>query len=107
MLLAYLDGEVLASRVRVIRNHLKTCGKCRSVLTELESQVEAISRLLTENSGREIHQPVAAKKMFLQWRPSFEKRKVLFKFPSSLLLRNAARVAFAQTESDVLLCLPV
>jgi predicted anti-sigma-YlaC factor YlaD len=45
MLLAYLDGEMSMARIRAIRNHFKICWKCRSVLADLESQAEAISRL--------------------------------------------------------------
>jgi anti-sigma factor RsiW len=91
ILLAYLDGEVSAARMRTIRNHLMSCWKCRSVLAELESQAEAISRLLTENSGSDTDQSVVAKEKFLQWRASFEKqRKTLFKSTSPLLLSNAA-----------------
>jgi anti-sigma factor RsiW len=91
MLLAYLDGEVSVSRVRLIRNHLKTCWKCRSILADLESQAEAISRMLTENSDSDIDQAVVAKKRFLQWRASFERqRKTLLRSASPLLLNHAA-----------------
>jgi anti-sigma factor RsiW len=35
-LLAYLDGELSRARTRSIRNHLKSCWKCRFVLADLE-----------------------------------------------------------------------
>lgn len=83
-------------------------GNAEAILADLESQAEAISRLLAENSGSDIEQSAVAKEKFLQWRALFEKRrKALLKSSFSLMLRNAARVAFAQTESDVLLRLPV
>jgi anti-sigma factor RsiW len=65
MLLAYLDGEVSAAPIRRIRNHLKSCWKCRSILAELESQAEAISRLLTASSDSDIDRSVAAKEEIL------------------------------------------
>ena len=45
-LLAYVDGELSNARVRAVRNHLTSCWTCRSVLADLESQAEAVSRLL-------------------------------------------------------------
>jgi anti-sigma factor RsiW len=108
MLLAYLDGEMSMARIRAIRNHLKNCWKCRSVLADLESQAEAISRLLTANLDSEIDRSVEAKEKFLRWRTSFENRRHFFlRSLPSLLLRNVVRVAFAQTEADALLSLPI
>ena len=49
ILLAYLDGEMSMARIRAIRNHLKICWKCRSVLADLESQAKAISRHIRAN----------------------------------------------------------
>ena len=93
MLLAYLDGEVSASRVRVIRNHLKTCWKCRSILTDLESQAEAISRLLTTRSNADIDRTASAKEKFLRWRASFEKgRRTPFKSLSPLRVSSATLI---------------
>jgi anti-sigma factor RsiW len=93
MLVAYLDGEVSATRIRKIRNHLKSCWKCRSVLSDLESQAEAISRLLTAKSESDIDRSSGAKERFLRWRASFEERqRAPFKSPLPLLLSNIARV---------------
>jgi anti-sigma factor RsiW len=71
-LLAYLDGEMSNARMRAIRNHLRICWKCRSALTELEAQVEAISRLLLASSKFDADRSARAKERFLQWRDSFE-----------------------------------
>jgi anti-sigma factor RsiW len=93
MLLAYLDGEVSAAGMRTIRNHLRSCWKCRSILADLESQAEAVSRLLTAKSDSDIDRSVAAKEKFFRWRALLERqRKALFKSPTSLLLRNGVRV---------------
>jgi anti-sigma factor RsiW len=107
MLLAYLDGEMSMARVRVIRNHLKNCWKCRSVLADLESQAEAISRLLTAKLDSEIDRSTEAKEQFLRWRKAFENRRQFFlrSLPPQLL-RNVVRVACAQTETDALFSLP-
>ena len=75
MLVAYLDGEVSATRIRKIRNHLKSCWKCRSVLSDLEFQAEAISRLLTAKSESDIDWSAEAKEKFLRWRVAFERRQ--------------------------------
>jgi anti-sigma factor RsiW len=92
MLVAYLDGEVSATHIRRIRNHLKSCWNCRSVLSDLESQAEAVSRLLTAKSDSDVDRSVAASEKFLRWRASFEKRRrALLKSPSHLSLRNAAQ----------------
>ena len=108
MLLAYLDGEMSMARIRAIRNHLKNCWKCRSVLADLESQAEAISRLLTANLDSEIDRSTEAKEKFLRWREAFENRRQFFlRSLPPRLLRNVVRVAFAQTEADALLSLPV
>jgi predicted anti-sigma-YlaC factor YlaD len=108
MLLAYLNGEMSMARIRAIRNHLKNCWKCRSVLADLESQAEAISRLLTTNLDSEIDRSTEAKEKFLRWRKAFENRRQFFLKSLPLqLLRNVVRVAFAQTEADALLSLPV
>ena len=108
ILLAYLDGEMSMARIRAIRNHLKICWKCRSVLADLESQAEAISRLLTANLDSEIDRSTEAKEKFLRWRKGFENRRQFFlrSLPPQLL-RNVVRVAFAQTEGNALLYLPV
>jgi anti-sigma factor RsiW len=107
MLLAYLDGEMSMARRRAIRNHLKNCWKCRSVLADLESQAEAISRLLTTNLDSEIDGSTEAMEKFLRWRKAFENRRQFFlrSLPPQLL-RNVVRVACAQTETDALFSLP-
>lgn len=78
VLLAYLDGEVSNARMRAIRTHLKTCWNCRAALAELESQAEAISRLLAEKSQDEIDRSVQAREKFLRWRTVFEGRQRFF-----------------------------
>ena|SRR5258707_14679814 len=107
MLLAYLDGE-MSTREYAIRNHLRNRWKCRSVLADLESQAEAISRLLTANLDSEIDRSTEAKEKFLRSRKAFGKRRQFFlrSLPPQLL-RNVVRVAFAQTEADALLSLSV
>jgi len=107
-MLAYLDGEMSMAKIRAIRNHLRSCWTCRSVLADLESQAEAISRLLTVHLESEIDRSVKAKEKFLQWRTSFENRRQFFlrSLPPQLLI-NVVRVAFARTEADALLSLPV
>jgi predicted anti-sigma-YlaC factor YlaD len=96
------------ARIRMIGNHLRNCWKCRSVLADLESQAEAISRLLTANRDSEIDRSTEAKEKFLRWRKAFENRRRFFlrSLPPQLL-RNVVRVAFAQTEADALLSLPI
>jgi anti-sigma factor RsiW len=94
-LLAYLDGELSRARTRAVRNHLKSCWKCRFVLADLESQAQTISRLLS--AKLDIHQSGKAKEKFLRWRASFEKRqKSFFGKRRSLLPGNGVRVALAQ-----------
>ena len=107
MLLAYLDGEMSMARIRAIRNHLKNCWKCRSVLADLESQAEAISRLLTANLDSEIDRSTDAKEKFLRWRKAFENRRQFFlRSMPHQLLRNVVRVAFAQLKRTLCcLCL--
>ena len=108
MLLAYLDGEISMARIRMIRKHLKICWNCRSVLADLESQVEAVSRLLTATPDSEVGRLVEAKEQFLRWRESFEKRSEnFFRSQHPLLLANLVRVAFLQTEADAPLSLSV
>ena len=108
MLLAYLDGEMSTSGIRAIRNHLKICWKCRSILADLESQAEATSRLLTANLDSKIDRSVNAKEKFLRWRALFEKpRRYFFRSQPPLVLNNVIRVAFAQTEAGAPLSLPV
>jgi anti-sigma factor RsiW len=87
-LLAYVDGELSGTRIRAVRNHLKSCWKCRSVLADLESQAEAISRLLSGQLNSDIDKSIRAKEKFLGWRESFEKRrKFLFRERHPTLLR--------------------
>jgi anti-sigma factor RsiW len=77
-LLAYLDGEVSAARTRRIRNHLKICWKCRSVVADVEAQAEMVCRLLSAERGSDINRSAKAKKTFLRWRTSFERRRQSF-----------------------------
>ena len=87
-LLAYVDGELSNARVRAVRNHLTSCWTCRSVLADLESQAEAISRLLSDQTKSDIDRSIRAKEKFLGWRESFEKRrKFLFRERRPTLLR--------------------
>lgn len=79
ILLAYLDGEMSNVRIRAIRTHLRACWKCRSVLAELESQAEAVSRLLSVKSKFEIDRAVQAREKFLRWRTDFEDRQKPFR----------------------------
>jgi len=96
ILLAYLDGEMTNARMRIIQTHLRTCWKCRSTLAELESQVEAISRLLTENSKYEIDRFVQTREKFLRWRAVFEaRRRSLFRCQSPQLVIYVAGAALA------------
>jgi len=71
-LLAYLDGEVDNTQMRLVRTHLDICWKCRSTLAELEAQAEAVSRLLTEGSKDVIPRSIHARERFLRWRNVFE-----------------------------------
>ena len=75
VLLAYLDGELSSSRIRRVRNHLTSCWKCRSVLADLETQAEAVSRLLSVQLDSEIDRSIRGKERFLRWRELFEKRR--------------------------------
>lgn len=95
-LLAYLDGEVDSTRVRAIRTHLDTCWQCRSTLAELESQAEAVSRLLAQASKDAIDWSVRARERFLQWRNLFEARQRFFSrnMPPQIV-RNVMRAVLA------------
>jgi anti-sigma factor ChrR (cupin superfamily) len=106
-LLAYLDGEMSSARMRVIRNHLKICWKCRSVLADLEYQVESISRLLLAHGEIETDSSVQAKEKFLRWRTAIEaQRKLFFKCRLYRLSSNSACVAFARSDPYILLSIP-
>ena len=74
-LLAYLDGELPNSRIRSVRSHLTSCWNCRSVLADLETQAEAVSRLLSVQLDSEIDRSIRGKERFLRWRELFEKRR--------------------------------
>lgn len=95
-LLAYLDGEMNNTRARAIRTHLDLCWKCRSALAELETQAEAVSRLLMERSTDEIAQSLQARKRFLQWRAMFEARqRFFFRSPPPQIMRKVVRAVLA------------
>jgi anti-sigma factor RsiW len=95
-LLAYLDGEMSGSRIRRIRNHLKSCWKCRSVLADLESQAEIISRLLSAQRDSDTDRSIKATEKFLRWRTSFERGRKSFFGTQRSLLGDLVRVALAQ-----------
>jgi anti-sigma factor RsiW len=96
-LLAYVDGEIPSARIRTIRNHLRSCWKCRFILADLESQAEAISRVLSIKLDSNFNRSFKAKEKFLRWRASFEKRQIsLFGKRSFILLADMVRVAPAQ-----------
>lgn len=100
-LLAYLDGEMSNARMRAIRNHLRICWKCRSVLAELEAQVEAISRLLSARTKVDAERSDRAKERFLRWRRTFETQRGLFsKFLLLQLFRHELHSCFAQDEAE-------
>lgn len=95
MLLAYMDGEMSRVRIGAIRSHLKSCWKCRSVLADLESQAEAISRLLSANSDSDIDRSIAAKEKFFQWRTSYEmQKKSLFRVLLSSIIEQCGAGCF-------------
>jgi anti-sigma factor RsiW len=71
-LLAFLDGELSVVDSRIIKNHLKTCWRCRTSLHELEEQAEAASRLLSSAVKPDAKRTGAAKQKFLCWIKSFE-----------------------------------
>ena len=90
-LVAYLDGEMSNTRMRAIRTHLNLCWKCRSAVAELESQAEAISRLLTEKSKNEIDRSLQAREKFLRWRNAFEGRRRFFFMPAASIVEECRR----------------
>ena len=96
VLLAYLDGEVSRARARPIRNHLKSCWNCRSVLADLEAQAETISRLLSGRQDSDIGRSAKAKDRFLRWRTSFERQRKSFFRTQCSLVGHLMRVALAQ-----------
>jgi hypothetical protein len=100
-LLAYLDGEMSIARMRAVRNHLRICWKCRSVLAELKAQVEAISRLLLARTKVDADRSVQAKERFLQWRNTFETEQGPFtKFLPRQLFSHLLHKPHAQLEPD-------
>jgi len=92
-LLAYLDGELSKARTRSIRNHLKSCWKCRFVLADLESQAQTISRLLSAKLDSDPDRFVNAKEKFSRWRASFEKRQKSFFRKTTILVARRRRAA--------------
>jgi len=95
-MLAYLDGELSSSQIRTVRDHLKSCWKCRSVLADLESQAEAVSRLLSVQTDADIDRSIRAKERFFRWRDSFEKRRhFLFRERHCVLFTETLRVGLA------------
>ena len=89
-LLAYLDGEMSMAQMRAVRNHLRICWSCRSVLAELEAQVEAISRLLLARTKHDEERSERAKERFLDWRNTYEAQRGLYnKFLSLQLFHHA------------------
>ena len=95
-LLAYLDGELSNSRIRTVCDHLKSCWKCRSVLADMESQAEAVSRLLSAQLDSDLDRSIRAKERFLHWRESFEKqRHFLFRERHCIVFTEALQVGLA------------
>lgn len=102
-LLAYLDGELSNAQIRSVRDHLRACWTCRSALAELESQVEAISRLLSAKRRFESGRLSQAKEGFLRWRIALEaRRRPFFECRKHCQLGGTARMAFEQSEPDSL-----
>lgn len=95
-LLAFLDGELSKARIPAIRNHLKICWKCRSMLAQLESQAETIARLLSTQLDSDISRSHKAKEKFLEWRTSFEKRQKSFFRIRFSILGHGVGIALAQ-----------
>ena len=96
ILLAYLDGELSHGQMREIRAHLMICWQCRSELSELECQAEAVSQLLSAQSKFDHDRLVRAKGKFLRWRTAFEStRNSLFRCQPPQLMRNAAGAVLA------------
>ena len=103
VLLAYLDGEVSNTQMRIIRNHLRTCWKCRSTLAEVESQVEAVSRLLDQKSKYEMEQFKQARERFLRWRKDFENRqKFFYRYEPHQVVKSIADVVLAWNRARAL-----
>ena len=102
-MLSYLDGELSRARTRSIYNHLKSCWKCRSVLADLESQVETISRLLLLQLDTDIDRSIKAKEKFLRWRRSFEKLRTSSFRTECSLLDAVMRFTRAQSKTAALL----
>jgi anti-sigma factor RsiW len=73
-LLAYLDGELTSAELNVIRDHLMRCWKCRTEQAELESQIEKVSRKLSDCSNVDTNRSELAKGHFIEWQKSFEKQ---------------------------------
>jgi len=95
-LLAFLDGELSSSGIRTVRDHLMSCWKCRSVLADMESQAEAVSRLLSVQLNSDIDRSIRAKERFFRWRESFEKgRQILFCETHCILFAEALQVGLA------------
>jgi len=100
-LLAFLDGELSMSEAHAVKMHMNRCWKCRTVLADLESQVEHVSRLLSAGSDDDKCHSAQAKTQFLEWKKAFEKKKAnfrlwLFDFSVSLLaatgrMRNSGK----------------
>jgi len=96
ILLAYLDGEMSNRRMRETRAHLKICWQCRSALSELESQAEAISQLLSASSKFDFDRAVQAKEKFLRWRTTFESsRRSFFRCQPPQLIGNVEGAVLA------------
>ena len=79
LLVAFMDGEISANQKHSVEAHLENCWKCRSALTDLESRMEEVSRLLTITGKAEIDRSVAAKERFLRWRRLSEDRGSSFR----------------------------
>jgi anti-sigma factor RsiW len=100
-LLAFLDGELSKSETRVVALHLKRCWKCRTTLSDLESQVEDVSRLLLARTNADAGRSTQAMRRFLEWKSAFEGQQEQSNPRSHRFLMMAVGVARAQTTSLV------
>lgn len=95
-ILAYLDGELPGARAHSVRAHLKICWKCGSVLADLESQAETISRLLSVQLDSDLNRSGNARERFLRWRASSERKRKLFFRSQFSLLDDIVQIAVAR-----------
>lgn len=73
-LLAYLDAELPRTTMRLTKQHLEKCWKCRADLAEVEHLIQTISKLLSSRGGSDIARTEVAKSKFLQSKSRFEEQ---------------------------------